>query len=116
MHSAQHAPGQPVQLTAEEIAARQDARAQKSRGRGKDQPNKDVKDNKEGEGEAEKPEKPRRRILHPKGPKQMNTDQYFDRLSAERKTQDGGKPSAPPHRHYHAHKPEKKAENGQKSE
>lgn len=129
VHALQHTPGQPVQLTAEEIAARQDARAQKNRGRGaKEAP----KAEKEGEGEAEKAEKPRRRILHPKGPKQMNTDQYFDRLSSENSENQEAAPEDPAapqkvhagpqkgnpvaQRHFRAHKPEKKAESGQKPE
>ena len=112
VHSAQHAPGQPVQLTADEIAARQDARNQKNRGRGKEPP----KGEKEGEGETEKPEKPTRRILHPKGPKQMNTDQYFDKLHTDKKEPAPAKGPAASQRHFRAHKQDKKAENGQKSE
>ena len=111
-HSTQHAPGQPVQLTADEIAARQDARNQKNRGRGKEQP----KGEKEGEAEPEKPEKPHRRILHPKGPKQMNTDQYFDKLHTDRKEAAQNKAPSPSQRHFRASKQEKKAENGQKPE
>ena len=111
-HSAQHAPGLPVQLTADEIAARQDARNQKNRGRGKEQP----KGEKEGEAEPEKPEKPHRRILHPKGPKQMNTDQYFDKLHTDRKEAAQNKAPSPSQRHFRASKQEKKAENGQKPE
>ena len=111
--TAQHAPGQPVQLTAEEIAARQDARTLKNRGRVKDAP----KEQPESGAEAVKEEKPRRRILHPKGPKQMNTDQYFDKISADQAPPppDVHK-GAQPQRHYHARKPEKKAESGQKPE
>jgi len=112
-HQAQHMPGQPVQLTPDEIAARQDARAQKNRNRIKEAL-KEVKE-KEGEGEA-KPEKPRRRILHPKGPKQLNTDQYFDKLTSEKAESEAPKAPAGHHRHFHAQKREKKAENGQKSE
>jgi hypothetical protein len=109
VHSAQHTPGQPVQLTAEEIAARQDARTQKSRGRGKDAPKE-----KEGEGEPEKEEKPHRRVLHPKGPKQLNTDQYFDKMTSEVKPPEAHKGASPAQRHFHVHKVEKKAESGQK--
>lgn len=111
-HLAQHAVGQPVQLTADEIAARQDARNQKNRGRGKEQP----KGEKEVEAEPEKPEKPHRRILHPKGPKQMNTDQYFDKLHTDKKETEPNKAPAPSQRHFRPHKQEKKAENGQKPE
>ena len=53
VHSTQHAPGQPVQLTADEIAARQDARAQKNRGRVKEPP----KAEKEGEGGGRRQER-----------------------------------------------------------
>jgi cell fate regulator YaaT (PSP1 superfamily) len=114
-HAAQQTPGQPVQLTDEELAARQEARAQKNRGRpkaaAKDEAN-------EAEAAEQKPEKkPRRRILHPKGPKQLNTDQYFDKLSAEKQTpaeekrrsKDGPRP-------MYRNKFGKKAENRQKSE
>jgi hypothetical protein len=110
--TAQHAAGQPVQLTAEEIAARQDAKQLKNRGRGKDAP----KEQREGETETVKEEKPRRRILHPKGPKQMNTDQYFDKISADQAPPPEAHKGATPQRHFHARKPEKKAENGQKPE
>jgi cell fate regulator YaaT (PSP1 superfamily) len=111
-HLAQHAAGQPVQLTADEIAARQDARTQKNRGRGKELP----KGEKEAEAEPEKPEKPHRRILHPKGPKQMNTDQYFDKLHTDKKEAEPNKGPAPSQRHFRPNKQEKKAENGQKPE
>ena len=110
--TAQHGAGQPAQLTAEEIAARQDARTLKNRGRGKDAP----KEPREVEVEAEKEEKPRRRILHPKGPKQLNTDQYFDKISADPAPPPEAPKGTPPQRHFHARKPEKKAESGQKSE
>ncbi len=45
---------------------------------------------KEASSEKEKPQ--RRRIAHPKGPKQANADQYFDKLANERKEKGREKP------------------------
>jgi len=46
----------------------------------------------------------------------MNTDQYFDKLTTEKQVAEPPKGPAPSQRHFRTHKPEKKAETGQKTE